>query len=357
MKRIQHLILLATFGLLSACGSHDEAESHETNPVAVSVRSAGQAGPEQSISVSGRIEAGNSANLSTRMMGSVTQVLVRPGEEVRKGQLLLTLSSADLSAKQAQVKASTIQAESNFKNARKDYERFQELYRKGSASEKELENITTRFEAAEAGLQAAKEMEKEVNAQFAYSNLRAPFSGVVANTFVKVGDIARPGMPLVAVEGTSGYEATVMVPETHIPKIKLGAEASVLIKSSNQTLRGEVIEVSPSARNTGGQYLVKIGLNETEDILPGMFVNARIDVPGDDPATSSAVVDREAIVRNGQLSGVYVLSDRNTAILRWLRLGQEFGDQVEVLSGLKSGERYIVRAEGKLFNGAPVKIQ
>lgn len=358
MKIYPQLLAAAAFALLASCGSHDEAETPNREPVSATVRAAGRAEGELVVTVSGKIEAANSANLSTRMMGSVTRVLVAPGDKVQKGDLLLTLSSADLSAKRAQVQASIIQAESNYNNARKDIERFRELYARGSASEKELDNMTTRYESAEAGLRAAREMENEVSAQFAYTNLRAPFAGVVVNTFVKVGDIANPGMPLAAIEGTSAYEATVLVPETQIAQISAGAQASVLVKSSGQELKGRVTEVSPSARNTGGQYLVKIGLDDTKDIFPGMFVSADIQVSGGgNGSLPSPLVAREAIVRQGQLTGIYTLSEQKTAVLRWVRLGETRGDRVEVLSGIREGEQYIVRAEGKLYNGVPVTLQ
>ena len=63
------------------------------------------------------------------------------------------------------------------------------------------------------------------------------------------------------------------------------------------------------------------------------------------------------LVKNGQLTGIYTVSQNNTALLRWLRLGRTFGDQVEVLSGLSADEQYIVSAEGKLFNGAKITNQ
>ena len=80
-----------------------------------------------------------------------------------------------------------------------------------------------------------------------------------------------------------------------------------------------------------------------------------VQFPIERKATSEMVlIPTEAIVNNGQLSGIYTVSQSNTALLRWLRLGRTYGDQVEVLSGLNSDESYIVSAEGKLYNGAPI---
>lgn len=361
MTKLKYLILTSVLaGLLAACGSGEEHYIQEIAPIHAKVGIATVSSEKETIQVSGRIEAGNSANVSTRMMGSISQMLVNPGDEVKKGDLLLVISSADLRAKKAQVEASIEQARSALKNAQKDHERFTVLYEKGSASAKELENITTRYEMAEAGLEVAQQMKKEVDAQFAYTNLRAPFSGIVANTFVKVGDIANPGMPLATVEGTSAYEAAVMVPESQISRIKMGASANILIKSRNISISGKVTELSPSAKNTGGQFLAKIDLQGSKDILPnilpGMFINAVIKVDQGVSIPTSPMVDEKALIRTGQLTGIYALGNDDTAILRWVRIGQERSGQVEILSGISEGEKYIMKPEGKLFNGAKVLL-
>ncbi len=356
MKKIKYTIsILLLSGLFAGCGSDEKRELQEIDPIKVETGIAKTSKRNEVISVSGKMEAGNSANISTRVMGNVTSVLVKPGDKVKKGNLLLTISSADLSAKKAQIEASIIQARSGFENAEKDYQRFKILYEKGSASEKELENMETRYKVQKAGLKAALEMEKEINSQFSYTNLRAPFSGVVGNTFVKLGDMANPGMPLATVEGVSNYEATVMVPETQISKVKIGADAKVTIKSTNQVIKGEVKEISPSSKNTGGQFIAKIDLENKEGIMPGMFVNAEIAV-SENAGNSSPLVPQEVLIQNGQLTGLYAFGANNTAILRWVRIGKVSDGMVEVISGLKEGEKYVFNPQGKLFNGAPVVV-
>jgi hypothetical protein len=102
---------------------------------------------------------------------------------------------------------------------------------------------------------------------------------------------------------------------------------------------------------------VKIDLDKTEaKILSGMFTTVQFPIERK-AKTALVLIPTEAIVTNGQLSGIYTVSESNTAILRWLRLGRTFGNQVEVLSGLNADEAYIVSAEGKLFNGAKISVQ
>ena len=207
---------------------------------------------------------------------------------------------------------------------------------------------------AKARLEAANQMRNEVNAQFAYSNITAPFAGVITSKTVREGDMANPGQHLISVEAPGDFEVMAMVPETEISQINVGVKVAVLVKSINQTLNGKVTEVSSSATNTGGQYLVKVALDKIKShILSGMFVTVQFPVKKQSK-TDMVLIPTEALVTKGQLSGIYTVSQSNTAILRWLRLGRTYGDQVEVLSGLTAEEGYIVSAEGKLYNGAKI---
>jgi RND family efflux transporter MFP subunit len=360
MKKIIAILTIASL-ILTSCGS-DKKETVADLPV-ISVKVAGNSEASNSsyITASGKIESENSANLSTRMMGYVTKVNVKVGQNVSAGQLLVSINNTDLQAKKAQVDASITQATAGYNNAKKDYDRFVNLFAQQSASQKELDDMTARYEMAKAGLEAAKQMRNEVMAQFSYSNITAPFSGTVTNTFVKEGDMANPGMPLVSIEGASRLQVTAMVSESDISNVKNGMPVKINVKSLNKEVAGKVSEVSLSAKNTGGQYLVKVTLDKMDkEILSGMFVNVQFQKAKKEITQSVksdiVLVPESALVRQGQLTGVYTVGSDNVAILRWLRIGKTFGNQVEVLSGLAADEQYIVSAEGKLFNGAKVQL-
>jgi RND family efflux transporter MFP subunit len=357
MKKIFIPILTLALTILSSCNG-DKKEAVINEP-AIAVKVSGISSDDNSpfVTASGKIEAENSANLSTRMMGYVTKLHIKVGQKVGAGQLLVSINNTDLQAKKAQIDASILQATAGYNNAKKDYDRFVNLFKQQSASQKELDDITARYEMAKAGLEGARQMRNEVLAQFSYSNITAPFSGVVTNTFVKEGDMANPGMPLVSVEGASRLQVTAMVSENDIASIKKGMPVNVLVKSSNVTLTGKVSEVSISATNTGGQYLAKVNLDKTDSsVLSGMFVNVQFPVANKSQTveTNRILVPESALVKQGQLSGIYTIGTGNIAILRWLRTGKTFGNQVEVLSGLSANEQYIVSADGKLYNGALV---
>lgn len=362
MKKTITILTISTFLFLS-CGKEKKETAANNEPaIAVKVNGISADTNGEFVTASGKIEAENSANVSTRMMGYVTKVNVKVGQKVSAGQLLVSINNSDLQAKKAQVDASILQATAGYNNAKKDYERFTALFNQQSASQKELDDMTSRYEMAKAGLEGARQMRNEVMAQFSYSNITAPFSGEVTNTFVKEGDMANPGMPLVSIEGASHLQVTAMVSESDISFIKNGMSVKVLVKSLNQEVAGKVSEVSGSAKNTGGQYLVKINLNNpTNEVLSGMFANVQFPIANRPKSISVAsdkvLVPESALVRQGQLIGVYTITNGNTALLRWLRVGKSFGNQVEVLSGLSANEQYIISADGKLYNGAKISIQ
>ena len=356
MKKIITILTISSL-LLVACGKENKEALVNEPAIAVKVSGISENNNSPFVTASGKIEAENSANLSTRMMGFVTKIHVQVGQKVNAGQLLVSINNSDLQAKKAQVDASILQATAGYNNAKKDYDRFVNLFKQQSASQKELDDMTARYEMAKAGLEGAKQMRNEVIAQFSYSNITAPFSGVVTNTFVKEGDMANPGMPLVSVEGASRLQVTAMVSENDIATIKKGMAVNVLVKSSNKNVNGKVSEVSSSATNTGGQYLVKINLDKTDaSILSGMFVNVQFPVANkvETKSNEMVLIPETALVKQGQLSGIYTVGTGNVAILRWLRIGKTFGNQVEVLSGLSATENYIVSADGKLYNGVKV---
>ena len=359
MKKIITIVTL-TF-LLISCGKDKKETANNEPAIAVQVSGVSNDNNSPFVTASGKIEAENSANLSTRMMGYVTKVHVKVGQKVGAGQLLVSINNTDLHAKKAQVDASILQATAAYNNAKKDYDRFVNLYAQQSASQKELDDMTARYEMAKATLEGARQMRNEVMAQFSYSNITAPFSGEITNTFVKEGDMANPGMPLVSIEGASRMQVTAMVSESDISSITNGMAVKIMVKSLNKEVAGKVSEVSGSAKNTGGQYLVKVNLTQTDkSILSGMFVNVQFPVANKKESTSvvsdKVMVPESALVKQGQLTGIYTVGNGNTAILRWIRTGKSFGSQVEVLSGLAANENYIVSAEGKLFNGAKVQL-
>ena len=222
-------LLIAGIFVASCSGDNHEGEVKKDSPVNVLLLLAGkQAG--NTIQASGQIESKETAVISTRVMGFITSIKVKAGDQVKKGQLLATISNADIQAKKAQATAMVSEAEAALKDAQKDYERFAELYKQNSASSKEFENATLHYNSIKAKAEAAKQMQNEAEAMLAYTNLTAPFSGVITQKNIDAGSMANPGMPILIMEQAGNYQVKASVSESDIANVKEGVRCS----SSNQ---------------------------------------------------------------------------------------------------------------------------
>lgn len=351
--------MAAVLYLQSCSSSEVSAPVAPGRPVTVRVALPVNADGGSNIIASGQVEALQSVNISTRIMGYITKVYVKPGDEIKQGALLFSVSNTDIVARKAQVQAGVEQAQVAYANAKKDYDRFTALVQRNSASPKEMENVTLQYKSAAAALEAARQMLAEVNAQLSYTNVTAPFSGVVTQKFVDAGNMATPGAPVVQVEQKGGFRATAMVPESAIVSVKEGSDAEVSVKAAGIVVNGKVTEISRSSQVTGGQYMVKVSLPDSvgRHLYSGMYVNVVLQGISAAPATARApLIPWSAIVRKAELTGIYTVGEGHQALLRWVRLGKTEGDKVEVLSGLAVSEEYILSADGELYNSVPVTV-
>lgn len=352
---IKYLIISLTI-VLTGC-SEKSQESLQQKPIEV-VLGKPEIIDSAYILASGKVEAVKNANISTRIMGYVNSIPVKVGDAVSKGQLLISINSNDIEAQIAQSSAAIREAEAALINAENDYNRYQNLFATGSATQKELDNVTTQFEMSEARLEAAKQMEYQTNVQLSYTKIRAPFSGIITGKFTNEGAITQPGQPLLSMENQNNFQTTAMIPESEISLIKKGTSVEVEIKSLEKVVKGTVAEISTSALHTGGQYLVKIMLEETSfPIYSGMFSTVKFPIESLENSENTLMVPNASLVKKGGLTGIFTVSTHNTAILRWLRLGKVQGEFTTVLSGLTMDESIIIRSDAKLYNGAPIKVK
>jgi RND family efflux transporter MFP subunit len=354
-------ILLVWILVVFACSSHKEESKEQTsieNPIKVHVKKP-LVTNLPTISASGKVVALNAATISTRLMGTVMEVKVSVGNKIKKGQILLVIHSQDLQAKIAQDQAILNEANAALKNATLDLERFTELHKQKSVSDKELENVTFQYNSIKAKVEAASQMKTEAVAQLRYSSLVAPFDGIVVQKMINEGDMASPGMPLLAIEQNSQLQIETTVTENDISKIKMGNEAWVWVKSLDKKLKGSIVEMSSSSVQSGGRFVVKIKIPDSEQkgLWAGMYVNISIPTQTNSNIASAIFIAESAVFHKNELDGIYTVGANQTALLRWVRLGKKYDNQIEIISGLAAEEHYILDADGRLHDGVPVTIQ
>lgn len=339
---------------------HTELSEDNRMPVSVKLSTVGMDAVDNLFTVSGKIQATNHAAISARMMGYITSTNVKIGDKVSTGQVLANISDADIRPQIAQADAAVLEAQTNLDNIEKDYARIKNLFDKQSATQKELDDITTQVNMMKARLQQVQEAKNSASTLLSYTRITAPFSGVITEKYINTGDLANPGQPLFSLESGNDFEVEAMVPESYITQIKKGDKVKVTLKSNDQALDGTINELSRSALNTGGQYLIKVSLDDKtlkdQSIFSGMYVNVSMAGKSSAGSSEKILVNKNAIIQKGQLTGLFTVSDDHVALLRWVRLGKTYGDQVEILSGLSQGEQYVVESESRLLNGVKVNV-
>lgn len=364
-----YLLCCFSTALFTGCHSGHETAAPSASAAPVEVRlSTAQTDSSLSttqLSVGGRLEAFQSTQLSSRVMGLVTNLYAREGNHVRKGQTLVRIQSSDLQAQRARLQANFSEAQAAYQNAFVNYQRFKALFEQASATAFELDQSKMNCDMAKSRVQQVEHGIEQVDIMIREANVVSPFDGHVTSLHTEVGMMANPGMPLLTIETTERLQLKVLVPESEIQFIDSKQPVQITFAQSDEKWQTRVLTIHPSSSMSGSQYAVDLevpaSIAKERKWKPGMYANAlfkkRLTGEPNTNASQLVTIPKTALVSKGQLEGIYTVSSEQTAILRWIRTGKDLGDRVEVLSGLTSGEPYIIEAEGKLFNGASVLVK
>jgi RND family efflux transporter MFP subunit len=313
-------------------------------------------------------------------MGPVTSVLVREGDAVKAGQVLLTLDERELaerrSAARAAVQESThakeevargvAAAQAQADVMQKTYERYAMLRDKKSVSPQEFDEVEAKQHAAQEGLAGVKAKQQQVSSMAeraqaesrametvaGYARVTAPFSGVVVRRMVEPGAMAAPGVPLLVVEATSQYRLEVTVDTAEANNVKRGTKARVELDAlPGKNFTGSVAEMEAGADTGSHTVRARIELPHDAAIRSGLFGRAWFARR----KKKAIALPQAAILHRGQLHGVYVVDAEGIARLRMVTLGRSIGEKMEILSGLSEGERVVMDAANRELDGKKVE--
>jgi multidrug efflux system membrane fusion protein len=353
MKRWMVLLGVAS-AATAACGRG--AGTSAEPPAAVSARivRVERVTVPQGAELYGTVEAERTAAVSSRVMAPGTAVLVKPGDPVRVGQMLVEIDPATARGQEAQARGGLAQAQAALALAERNYARFQALAAKGSASQLELDVARMQHEQAK-GAVAQGEGAVEAAASVAReSQVVAPFDGRVAAKLVEVGDLATPGRPLVMVESAAGRRLVLAVPESLLAAggLKVGSPLSVRIDAlpAVGTLKGVVTELDSGADPATHTFTVKVG-------LPGAAVPTGVSGRAwiASGSRSALAVPRSAVTAMGGLDLVVVRDASGKSSTRAVTVGGSVGeDRIELLSGVSAGEEIVAGLAAVPADGTPV---
>jgi len=355
---IYTLFTLLILGSVSIMGcSSDSSDTvtppQNTTPIQVSAYTIGNAGSTVLIPVGGQIVASERTYINAKTNGFVSAVLVELGQTVEKNQLLAKIENEELGAKKAQVTAMVSEATAGFVLAEKEFNRMTRLVEAGSATQRELDMATSQYNRAKAGLSQAEKALDEVNAMVSYTQIKAPFAGSITEKMIDEGALIDPSHPLFVIENNAAPEVQVFVPTSLHKAMEIGDVLTVHVEGEDRKLQAKVSELSNSASQTGGQFSARLTLIDGLGLFNGSY--AKVFIPQNAASKAKVVIPENALISRGQLLGAYVISKDGKAVLRWIRTGKTFENQVEILSGLSAGEQIILEAPATVQDGSTVK--
>jgi RND family efflux transporter MFP subunit len=355
-------------GGLSGCSNEHRAEPAAMETISdVPVTVAQKTTVPDWLEAVGIVRAAQTSQVSSQMMGNIVETHAHEGDRVQNGQVLATIDDAQPRSAADQAKAALAVAENQVSAAESDLVlaqatllRYQQLYDKKSVSPQEFDEIKARYQSAEArrdmtraGKTQASAALTQAQTSLSYSQIRAPFSGVITEKKADAGTLVSSGMPIFTLEDTRSFRLEVTVDESDIHFVHVGQIAPVSIDGlGNIQLSGKIAQIVPAADTASHSFLVKVELPAETRLRSGLFGRARI--PGDE--RSSLFIPRTSLVERGQLQGVYMLDANQIAGLRYLTLGRSIGEQVEVLSGLQAGEKFVASPGNRELGGKRIAI-
>lgn len=357
-----HRMSLVALAALSMVGAASAAESVAEGGALATVELRSAAGQSNETSLDGVVEAVRQTRLSTQVAGAIVALQVKAGDRVKAGQELLRI---DASAAQQGVAASASQveaAQAQLKVAASELARQRQLHQKQYISQAALERSQAQWEAAQAQVNALQAQTRVAQAQSGFFLLKAPYAGVVSEVAVTLGDMALPGRPLLTLHDPSALRVTAAVPQallgslsTRLDQVRYEING---ISGSAARLQPASVELLPTIDAASHTAQIRLALPPagaagvagaagatgaaSTAVMPGLF--ARVWLPAGASASAKAGPQRlflptSAILRRAELTGAYVIDAQGKPRLRQVRLGRASGDQVEVLTGLRPGDK------------------
>jgi RND family efflux transporter MFP subunit len=301
------------------------------------------------------VKSRRSASIQPQVDGSLTRILVKSGDPVRAGQVLMTIDPLKQQATVDQQRSTEAQKKATFDYNQHEVERQRQLYESGVTSRQNYELAAQAFENSKADWEASTAGRVTQQRQLAYYNLTAPFAGIVGDVPVHIGDYVSPQTLLTTVDENAELEAYIYIPTERSSDIRMGLAVQIV------TSAGELIEstkinfVSQQVDNAIQGILVKAPIHKSlDEFRNAQLVKARV-VWSTAPTPTVPVL---AVTRIGGQSFVYVATQAANGTIakqRAVTLGDTIGNSYAVTDGLKPGEKVITSGIQFLTDGAPIQ--
>lgn len=349
--------LLAIASVLSACGGHDEHPASAPSQPELKTQAELFKVHDQSLPVfalfPGSVITSDQISISSRVMGYVRSVDVHEGQTVKSGETLLTIDSTDVTGAINQARAEVNKAHAALSDAKNNYDRYSSLYKENAVPKQMYEQMQTAYKVAQSNYSAAQAGLKQAESQLTYVKISAPFSGTITSRMVDAGQMATPGLPLLALQGSGQKQVEVQLTSQAFATLKLGEPVTVHytdFQGEKHQFQGPVERMVDATDPVTHTHTVKIGVPENVNVRSGNYVVVEIAVAHE----TGILIPLTAIHDRGGIRGVFILDDQDRAWFRMVRLGHVIDGKQVILSGLVPGERLVTQSDDRLQNGIVV---
>ncbi|MCW5609739.1 MAG: efflux RND transporter periplasmic adaptor subunit [Rubrivivax sp.] len=319
------LLALSAAALLAGAASAPAVAAVSVPTVAV-----GSAARGAGFETDATLQALQQSTVGAQIAGNVLQLAVKAGDRVRAGQVLVRIDERDA------------QADAEQRNAQTHVQRTRDLRAQGFVSQAALDVAETQLKAADAGVQQARAARAQAALARGFAAVTAPFDAVVLATHVETGDLAAPGRPLVTLYAPGRVRAVVNLAASRSAAARTATTTEVQLPDGRWVVPVARTELpGTDAVSQTVEWRLDLAPADGAALLPGQSVRVRF--AGGTAAAAAApagrlVVPAGAVLRRGELTAVYAAQD-GRFVLKAVRLGAAVGDGIEVLAGLKAGER------------------
>jgi len=299
----------------------------------------------------GLVEAVNQGTVAAQTSGRVAEILYDVNDFVPAGAVIIRLRSTEQRAGLLQAEAALREATAREAQAQIRYQRIAEMFDRKVVPKATFDEEIANRDAAVARLAAARASVESAKEGVAYTEVRAPYAGVVTKRLVEVGETVSPGKPLMSGLSLQYLRVAVDVPQSIVAQVRRIKKGAVYV--GGRRIEATKVTVFPEASAPSNTFRARLDLPENAaDLYPGMFVKVGF-VTGE---SQGLLVPATSVVARSEVTAVYILDAKGRPSMRQVRIGESHGDRVEILSGVVAGERVALDPLAAIGELKPVSV-